>query len=142
MSGDLHHILFLCVQNSARSQMAEGLTRHLMSHKFEVTSAGSSPAKRVHPMAIAAMAEIGIDISHQKPKSIDSINLERMDVVILLCAEEFCPTLPDSVPKESWHLPDPAAATGPHTDQLRRFRKIRDELKHRILQMNSSNQTF
>src|SRR3546814_9614205 len=86
-------ILFLCVANSARSQMAEGLTRYLLGDRATVMSAGSAPS-RVNPYAVEAMAEIGIDISGHRSKSVDDIDPAEVDLVVTLCAEEDCPVLP------------------------------------------------
>ena len=128
-------LLYICVENRARSQMAEGLTRHLLDHKFDVLSAGSKPSNAVHPMAIAAMAEIGIDISEHKPKALDSIDLANVDTVISLCAEEQCPAMPADTKHISWPLPDPAVIEkDTPQSQLRSFRKIRDELRKKILE--------
>ena len=89
----MKRILYLCVANSARSQMAEGLSRYILGGRVEVLSAGSQPT-RVNPYAILAMAEIGIDISAQRSKSVDEIDPARIDLVITLCAEEVCPVFP------------------------------------------------
>ena len=83
-------ILFLCVANSARSQMAEGLARRILGEQAEVSSAGSNPTP-VHPHAIEAMAEIGIDITGQVSKSVDTMDLSGLDLVVTLCADEVCP---------------------------------------------------
>jgi len=119
--------LFLCVANSARSQMAEGLARHLFeADGAEVQSAGSQPSV-VNPLAIEAMAEIGIDISSQSSKSVDDIDPETVDLVITLCAEEVCPVMPGRVERLHWPIPDPAAAKS-----LDGFRAARDEIKSRL----------
>ena len=120
-------ILFLCVANSARSQMAEGLARHLLGDHVTVQSAGSSPA-RVHPLAIQAMAEIGIDITAQHSKSVDTIDPATVDLVITLCAEEVCPMGLAGVPRLHWPLPDPAGPGG----GIERFREVRDEITRRL----------
>jgi arsenate reductase len=123
-------ILFLCVANSARSQMAEGLARSLFGDRAEVASAGSMPA-RVHPDAIAALAEIGLDISSHASKSVHAIDLTKVNVVITLCADEVCPVVPGAAfDRLHWPLPDPASA--PSADVVRRFRETRDELRRRI----------
>jgi arsenate reductase len=122
-------ILFLCVANSARSQMAEGLARHLLGPDVQVQSAGSSPS-RVHPLAIQAMAEIGIDISGQQSKSVDTIAPENVDRVITLCADEVCPVFLTRAERLHWPLPDPAAIAG--ADAIEGFRQVRDELARRI----------
>jgi len=122
-------VLFLCVANSARSQMAEGLARHLLGPGVTVLSAGSAPS-RVNPLAIAAMQEIGIDISTQVSKSVDTIDPDSVDTVITLCAEEVCPLFLGGAERLHWPLPDPAAAAPEHA--LDRFRTVRDELARRI----------
>lgn len=133
-------ILFLCVENRARSQMAEGLARHLLGHKCEVFSAGNQPASRVHPMATAVMAEIGIDISQQKPKSLDGADLTKMHYVVLLCDENICPTLPSSVKRLAWPTTDPAQADEnlPAEMRIKKFRKVRDDLRNRIQSLSES----
>lgn len=124
-------LLFLCVANSARSQMAEGLARHLLKNRATVQSAGSNPS-RVHPLAIQVMNEIGIDISGQSSKSVDTIDPQTVDLVITLCAEEVCPLFPGTVKRLHWGLPDPAASAPNQDDPLVAFRAVRDELKRRI----------
>ena len=124
-------ILFLCVANSARSQMAEGLARQILGTKAEVLSAGSNPST-VNPFAIEALKEIGIDISKHKSKSIDEIDLKNLDLVITLCAEEVCPILPIKAKKLHWPLPDPASRKGGHEEILSAFRNVRDEIKKRL----------
>lgn len=122
-------ILFLCVANSARSQMAEGLARHLLGEGVTVTSAGSAPAV-VHPLAIEVLAEQGIDIRHHRSKSVGAVDLAGVDLVITLCAEEVCPVLPARTRRLHWPLPDPVGA--PRGELLQRFRETRDELVKRI----------
>lgn len=127
-------ILFMCVANSARSQMAEGLGRKYLGKFGEVQSAGSAPSK-VNPLAIKAMAEIGIDISGHQSKALDTLSprfLVQVDYVITLCAEEVCPVLPLGAKKLHWPLPDPAQVSGTDEDNLNLFRKTRDELEKRI----------
>lgn len=127
------NILFLCVANSARSQMAEGLARHLLGGQARVMSAGSAPS-RVNPYAVEAMAEIGIDISGQHSKSVDDIDPGSVDLVVTLCAEEVCPVLPGRVRRLHWPIPDPASEDGsiPPEEMCRRFRNARDQIKARI----------
>lgn len=119
-------ILFLCVANSARSQMAEGLARHLFGDRAGVQSAGSAPT-RVNPHAIAALAELGIDITGQSSKHVADIPAESIDLVITLCAEEVCPVYPGRVERLHWPLPDPAGA--PPDQAPARFRAVRDMLR-------------
>lgn len=127
-------ILFLCVANSARSQIAEGLGRDLLKGIVDVCSAGSQPSK-VNPIAIQVLQEIGVDISHQKSKSIEVIDKNTINLVITLCAEEICPLFSGNVQRLHWPLPDPVVM-GRHTDQSKQialFREIRDDLKRRII---------
>ncbi len=129
----IRRILFLCVANSARSQMAEGLARALLGDRVEVMSAGSRPSK-VNPSAIEAMAEIGIDISNQRSKSVDEIDTAGVDLVVTLCAEEVCPVLPGRVRRLHWPVPDPASADADLSAKRRlgRFRAARDAIRERI----------
>ncbi|MDB5037664.1 MAG: protein tyrosine phosphatase [Bacteriovoracaceae bacterium] len=124
-------ILFLCVANSARSQMAEGLARHFLDKKHTIQSAGSKPSS-INPLAIQVLEEMGIDISKQRSKAVDSIDPKSVDVVITLCAEEVCPVFLGKAKRLHWPLPDPAAV-GPESDRLAAFRKIRDEIRERLL---------
>jgi len=126
-------ILFLCVANSARSQMAEGLARHILGPGAAVSSAGSQPG-RVNPFAIEAMAEIGIDISGQRSTSVADVDPAGLDLVVTLCAEEVCPVLPGRVQRLHWPIADPASSDPSlATDDLRRrFRTARDEIQARI----------
>ncbi|HSL19892.1 MAG TPA: arsenate reductase ArsC [Vicinamibacterales bacterium] len=124
-------ILFLCVANAARSQMAEGLARHLFGDAAQVESAGSVPW-RVHPLAIAALSELGIDISSQRSKSVDEVNAGGFDLIVTLCAEEVCPVVPGNVRRLHWPLPDPSFA-GDERDRLQHFRDTRDEIQRRLL---------
>jgi len=125
------NLVFLCVANSARSQMAEGLARHLFGDRVRVQSAGSQPS-RVNPHAIEVMAEIGIDILTHTSKSIDAVDIEHADLVITLCADEVCPIVPGKVERLHWPLPDPVAAAPDRV--LESFRSVRDELKRRLLE--------
>ena len=122
-------ILFLCVANSARSQMAEGLARQMFGDRAEVASAGSVPT-RVNPLAIAAMAEIGIDISSQRSKSVEDVGAGNFDLIVTLCADEVCPIVPGRVKRLHWPLSDPAAA--PPDEALDKFRAVRDEIARRL----------
>jgi thioredoxin type arsenate reductase len=124
-------ILFLCVANSARSQMAEGIARSIAPQGITVWSAGSRPTS-VRPEAIAALQEIGIDISGHRSKSVAEIPPSEVDTVITLCGEEECPVFLGKARRLHWGLPDPAAATGAEENRLSAFREIRDELKKRI----------
>ncbi|MFN4183156.1 MAG: VOC family protein [Hyphomonas sp.] len=119
-------ILFMCVANSARSQMAEGLARHIFGDRAEIASAGSAPTKP-NPLALEAMAEIGIDITGHTSKSVDGMKAEDFDFVITLCAEEVCPWLPGATKRLHWPIPDPAAAA-----DIAAFRTARDQISARI----------
>ncbi|HET9106369.1 MAG TPA: arsenate reductase ArsC [Steroidobacteraceae bacterium] len=126
-------ILFLCVANSARSQMAEGLARALLGDRVEVQSAGSRPSQ-VNPYAIESMAELGIDISGHRSKSVEEIDPTGLEAVITLCAEEVCPVLPGRVRRLHWPIPDPASSDPaiPADEMRRRFRCARDRIRDRI----------
>ncbi len=126
-------ILFLCVANSARSQMAEGLARARFGQRARVLSAGSSPAT-VNPLAIAALAEVCIDISAHTSKSVDSIDPASVDLVVTLCAEEVCPVFLGNVRRLHWPLPDPAAA--PAAEAPQRFRDVRDQIAARLAELD------
>ena len=123
--------MFLCVANSARSQMAEGLARARFGERARVQSAGSAPAS-VNPLAVRAMAELGIDISGQRSKRVDSIDPATVDTVVTLCADEVCPVFPSRVRRLHWPLPDPAGASGSDAERLARFRTVRDEIAARL----------
>jgi arsenate reductase (thioredoxin) len=127
------HVLFICTHNSARSQMAEGLLRHLGNERFEVFSAGIE-ATFVRPIAIQAMAELGIDISHQQSKTLDRYLGEPFDDVITVCdtAAEACPVFPGATRRRHWSFEDPSKATGSESEQLEVYRQVRDEIRSRI----------
>ncbi len=126
-------ILFLCVANSARSQMAEGLARALLGDGIEALSAGSRPS-RLNPYAIEVMAELGIDISAHRSKSVQEIDGGGLEAVITLCAEEVCPVLPGRVRRIHWPIPDPASSDPSLSAQemRQRFRTARDRIRERI----------
>ncbi|HEX9800836.1 MAG TPA: arsenate reductase ArsC [Thermoanaerobaculia bacterium] len=124
-------LLFLCVANSARSQMAEGIARQLAGDRLRVQSAGSEPT-RLNPLAAAALAEVGIDASGQRSKSVDEIDRTAVDTVITLCAEEVCPVYLGAARRLHWPLPDPAGHAEGEEASLARFRAVRDELARRI----------
>jgi arsenate reductase len=125
------HVLFLCVANSARSQMAEGIARALAPASVRISSAGSSPSK-LNPLAVQVLAEIGIDISSQHSKSVNDIPPGDVDAVITLCAEEVCPVFLGKARRLHWGLPDPANAGGNDGERLQAFRDVRDELRRRL----------
>jgi arsenate reductase len=124
-------LLFLCVANSARSQMAEALARRLAGDRIAIQSAGSAPS-RVNPLAVAVLSEIGIDASAQRSKSVDEIDRASVDTVITLCSEEVCPVYLGAARRLHWPLPDPAGREETEEADLERFRKVRDELSRRI----------
>jgi arsenate reductase len=126
-------ILFLCVANSARSQMAEGLARHFFGDRVPVMSAGSEPTQ-VHPCAIEVLGELGIDLSSHYSKSVQGIDPQTVGTVITLCAEEVCPVFLGKARRLHWPIPDPASkdpAMG-HEELLQRFRTARDTLRQRL----------
>lgn len=114
--------------------MAEGLARHLAGGSLEVFSAGTHPASRVHPMAVQVMAEIGIDISSARPKSVEALPVADFDWVITVCdqANQECPLWLGSGKRLHWSIPDPAAAEGTEEEIRVAFRAARDDLKGRI----------
>ena len=123
-------ILFLCVANSARSQIAEGVARRMLGEGAEVFSAGSAPSGKVHDGAIAAMKEIGIDLSKHRSKSVDDLPstfLKSVDFVISLCAEESCPAVLVTAKRLHWPIQDPAAASA--VDRIEAFRRARAEIQ-------------
>jgi arsenate reductase len=124
-------VLFLCVANSARSQMAEGIARSLAPASVTVWSAGSQPT-RVRPEAITVLAEIGIDISQHRSKAVADIPADQVDTVITLCGEEECPVFLGRARRLHWGLPDPAGDGGSDVDRLDAFRRTRDELRRRL----------
>lgn len=130
-------ILFLCTHNSSRSQMAEGLLRAYSSGRYQVFSAGTHP-RRVHPLAIQAMAELGIDISEAagyRAKGIEEFTHQSpMDLVVTVCDEaaEECPFFPNARRQEHWGFPDPSAAVGTEAERLAVFREVRDAIAARI----------
>ena len=129
-------ILFLCVANSARSQLAEGLARSIFGDRVPVQSAGSEPS-RVNPYAIEVMREIGIDIGAQCSKSVETIDPATVDMVITLCAEEVCPVFLGRAPRLHWPIPDPASQDPSlsREELLSRFRSARDAIRQRLEQL-------
>lgn len=121
--------LFLCVANSARSQMAEGLALSLAPDGVTVASAGSEPSQ-VRPEAVRVLAELDLDITSHHSKSVDDISPETVEAVITLCAEEVCPAWLGQALRVHWGLPDPAAVEG--EGRLDAFRAARDELHKRL----------
>lgn len=132
-------VLFLCTHNSARSQMAEGILRHLGGDRVEAASAGTE-VTRVHPLAIREMAERGIDISGQRSKHLNELLGERFDSVVTVCdnASESCPVFPGSPERIHWSIPDPSAAEGDEESRQAAFQKAADELMARIRELLGS----
>lgn len=129
-------VLFLCTGNSARSQMAEGLLRAKAGDAFEVRSAGTEPAEAVHPLAVKAMEEMGVDISGQRPKGVKEL-LGHLSVrhLIIVCdgANKKCPSIfPGMLTREFWQIEDPAAFQGSDLAALAKFREARDEISSRL----------
>jgi arsenate reductase len=124
-------VLFLCVANSARSQMAEGLARAVAPKGREIYSAGSAPT-HLNPFAREVMLELGIDISSHRSKTIDEIPSDRIETVITLCGEEVCPVFPGKVERFHWPFEDPAAAKGRDKEVRKEFRRIRDQIRSKI----------
>ncbi len=131
MSAEKKAIPFLCVANSARSQMAEGLARAVAPEGVEIFSAGSSPTS-VHSYAQKVLLEAGIDISSQYSKSVDDIPAERIGAAITLCAEEVCPAFPGEVRRLHWPQRDPANIAGSEEEIRDVFRQVRDEIREKI----------
>lgn len=129
-------VLFICVHNSARSQMAEGMMNAFHGDRFEAVSAGSTPT-RVHPAAIKAMAEIGVDISAHRSKSLDEFEGRRFDAVVMVCDDKAadCPFFPGGREQIHRAFDDPAACAGSDEDVLACFRRVRDELRTWIEEM-------
>lgn len=126
-------LLVLCTGNSARSQMAEGLFRHEGGGALEVVSAGTKPS-HVRPEAIAAMNEIGIDISGQRSKSVDEFAGQKFDLIVTVCdnARDACPVFPGVAERVHWSFEDPAAAQGTEEVRLAKFREVRDQIHARV----------
>ena len=126
-------VLILCTGNSARSQMAEGLLRHAAGDACEVSSAGTNPT-HVRPEAVAAMKELGIDISGHRSKSVDEFAGQDFDFVITVCdnAKQSCPVFPAKTKRIHWSIEDPAAVPGSEDERLSAFRRARDVLRARL----------
>ncbi len=133
MTNKKQRVLFVCTHNSARSQMAEGWLRHLAGDRFEAHSAGTE-ATQVHPLAIRVMAEVGIDISGQRSKTIEEYLGQPFDWVITVCdqAAEACPLFPGGGERLHWSFPDPSKATGSEDQRLAVYRQVRDAIRERI----------
>ena len=124
-------LLLLCVANSERSQMAEGLAKELFGEDVRVQSAGSHPSN-VNPLAIKVMQEIGIDISNQISKSVDMVDTGSVDTVVTLCREGVCPTFLTSARQMHWPLTDPVAGTADQGARVQCFREVRNEIAKRL----------
>lgn len=133
-----HSVLFLCIANSARSQMAESLARQLFGDDVRVQSAGSEPT-RVNPYAIAAIKEVGIDLTQHASKSVDTIDPASVDLVITLCAEEVCPVFLSKARRLHWPLPDPDRKNEDleEEERLAHFRVTRDEILRRLKELKA-----
>lgn len=125
---DKPSVLFVCVHNAGRSQMAAGWLRHLAGDRVEVRSAGSAPAETINPAAVEAMREVGIDISDQRPKLLDRTAVEDSDVIITMGCGDVCPVFPGKR-YEDWKLEDPAGKG------VEAVRPIRDEIRTRVEQL-------
>lgn len=124
-------ILILCTGNSCRSHLAEGILRAALDDRHVVASAGSKPAGYVHPLAVKAMAEIGIDISANRSKHLNEFLNQDVETVITVCgnADQVCPMFPGQVNRHHWGFDDPAHATGTEDEQMQVFRRVRDEIR-------------
>ncbi len=142
MMNDRRRVLILCTGNSARSQMAEGLLRHDAGDQFEAASAGVDPSE-VRPLAIKAMSELGIDIRHQRSKSVDEFTGQHFDYVITVCdnANQQCPMFPGNTKRIHWSIEDPAAVEGSEEERLNVFRRVRDELRERLREFGDQNRS-
>lgn len=128
-------MLILCTGNSCRSQMAEGFWRHFGGQAWEVLSAGLEP-RGLNPLAIRAMAEVGIDISRQRSKALAEFVDQAFELVITVCsnADSRCPHFPNAARREHWPFDDPAPATGSDDERMPLFRRVRDQIGHAIQQ--------
>jgi arsenate reductase len=126
-------VLFLCTHNSARSQMAEGFLRAMAGDRFEAGSAGTEKTS-VNPLAIRAMAELGVDLSGHTSKVYEDVASEGWDFLITVCddANERCPWVPGSVKRLHWSFADPSRATGTEEERLAVFRRVRDQIRERL----------
>jgi arsenate reductase (thioredoxin) len=137
--GAKRRVLFLCTGNSCRSQMAEGLLRHLAGDRFEAASAGTHPSV-LNPGAVAVMQEIGVDISGQKSKGLELFKGDRFDHVITVCdrAKESCPVFHGAAAMLHWSFDDPAEALGSPEEKMAVFRRVRDEIAAALRQFLAS----
>jgi protein-tyrosine-phosphatase len=138
------HILFVSHDNSARSQMAEGMARHFLGHQADVTSAGIHPGAKVNHMAVAVMAEISIDISNNVPKDISVMELKRIDLVITFVGADETLKLPpglDNTKTVNWDISPVKDGISPE-DNIRKFRKVRDDIRKRVLSLRAADQVW
>lgn len=133
LSRDKERVLFLCTHNSARSQMAEAWLRHLCGDRYDVHSAGTE-ATAVRPLAVRAMAEVGVDISGQESKTLHRYLSEPWDYVITVCddANDTCPVFPGGKRRLHWSLPDPSRATGSEQEQFAAYAQVRDRIRELV----------
>ncbi len=134
---DKLRVLFICTQNSARSQMAEAFLRQFAGDSFEVESAGLEPAAEINPLVVEAMAEVGIDLAGKKPQSVfDLFKAGRIyDYVITVCdsgSEGRCPIFPGLTQRWHWPFPDPATVAGTREERLEQVRRIRDQIRQHV----------
>lgn len=130
-----YQVLFLCTANSARSQMAQGLVNSLLGEEWQAFSAGTQPGPAVQPLAIEALAEIGIDIAGQQPKHVLVYREQALDLVVTLCdnAAKTCPLWLGQGRVVHIGFPDPALAQGSHAERLEVYRQVRDAIRDRVL---------
>lgn len=128
-------VLILCTGNSCRSQMAQGWVNHELGEVWEAHSAGTRPAAAVHPFAVRAMAEVGVDISGGRPRQVDEVLDQPWDLVVTVCdsAKETCPVFPRPVKQTHISFPDPAEAEGSEDQVMAVFRTVRDAIRDRLL---------
>lgn len=135
MASGRKRVLVLCTGNSCRSQMAEGWINNLLGGQWDARSAGTAPAARIHPLAVRAMAEVGVDIGGGRPEHVGVYLHEPWDLVVTVCdsAQEACPTFLRPVPKLHISFFDPAAAEGSDAERMAVFRRVRDEIRDRLV---------
>ena len=127
-------ILILCTGNSCRSHLAEGILQKALGNDYDVQSAGSKPAGYVHPLAIRVMQEVGIDISNHRSKHLNEFLARPVHTVITVCgnADQACPVFPGQVERHHWPFDDPAHAPGDEAEQMKVFRRVRDEIRRKF----------
>jgi len=137
----MKRVLFICTKNSARSQMAEALVHHDLAGRVEAFSAGTEPSS-VHPMAVVVMKEVGIDIAHHRSKSMDEFADKKFDYVITLCdqANESCPVFFGGTQRLHMGFDNPAAVPGSEAEKLSAFRKVRDQIREKVVGFLSKQQ--